>query len=455
VQLLDVFETPTHVILVLELVQGGELFEHLVEHGQYTESDAARHIRDVTSAVMFLHAQGIVHRDLKPENILLTSKGADARVKIADFGLAKLLTPTMSTVCGTWAYAAPEVKSKEYGEKCDVVGAASAGAPALAVNPYAPPGIAVEHRGDCVYSAQRVPPLRPRGPGPGRRHLEPHRDGRVPLQRPRVEGRVTHVARLYFQVHGCVQGVSGRGRAGVADAMAGAVVNPADRLSAEQALAHPWLSLEAPEIVRFIPRMEKFQKSKTALNPLQKAAAAMRDRLRMKQVKKPMPAEVLKEVKEAAVASSQRADVVEMPPLSASGASTTPPPLSASGASTTPPPLSASGTSTTPPPPSASKPPHKKQAAVVAAARAPLPPQTTTSPAQTTTSPAQTTTSPAQTTTSPAQTTTPAQATTSPAQTTTPPPPNEQQDDEDSGTQFSDEGEDDGALSDVHEVAAR
>lgn len=85
------------------------MFEHLVQGGQYCEADAARHIRGIASAIHYLHSQGIVHRDLKPENLLLTSwDEEEAIVKIADFGLAKLIAvDPMKTVCGTWAYAAP------------------------------------------------------------------------------------------------------------------------------------------------------------------------------------------------------------------------------------------------------------------------------------------------------------------------------------------------------------
>lgn len=89
------------------------MFEHLVSHGPYTELDAARHIHDLVGAVAFLHSLNIIHRDLKPENLLLTTKGSDARLKVADFGLAKnLVNDVTRTVVGTWAYCAPEIKSK-------------------------------------------------------------------------------------------------------------------------------------------------------------------------------------------------------------------------------------------------------------------------------------------------------------------------------------------------------
>lgn len=83
------FETDKSFILVLDFVQGGELFEHLIQMGAYSELDASRIIRDIASALNFLHGIGIVHADLKPENVLLsTSRRGDSVIKVADFGTA-------------------------------------------------------------------------------------------------------------------------------------------------------------------------------------------------------------------------------------------------------------------------------------------------------------------------------------------------------------------------------
>ena len=71
-----------------------------------------------------MHDKGIAHRDLKPENMLMTTKGADAEVKITDFGLSKFFdeqTSVMKTPCGTPGYIAPEVLlMKGYDKACDV-----------------------------------------------------------------------------------------------------------------------------------------------------------------------------------------------------------------------------------------------------------------------------------------------------------------------------------------------
>lgn len=124
VGLFDVFLTEDEVQLVMEYVPGGELFEHLVSNGPYSEAEAARHMRRIASAVEHLHRHNIVHRDLKPENLLLTSHNpVYADVKVADFGLARMYTESaMQTICGTWAYAAPEVRNDPvgYGPKVDV-----------------------------------------------------------------------------------------------------------------------------------------------------------------------------------------------------------------------------------------------------------------------------------------------------------------------------------------------
>jgi serine/threonine protein kinase len=83
------FETDDSFILVLDYIEGGELFDHLIENGAYSEMDASRIIREVASALNFLHGIGIVHADLKPENILLsTSRRGDSVTKVADFGTA-------------------------------------------------------------------------------------------------------------------------------------------------------------------------------------------------------------------------------------------------------------------------------------------------------------------------------------------------------------------------------
>ena len=80
-----------HYYLVLDLIAGGELFHHLCEQGPYSEADAARLVREVASALNFMHGLGVVHGDLKPENLMLsTREKAAAVVKVVDFGCAQI-----------------------------------------------------------------------------------------------------------------------------------------------------------------------------------------------------------------------------------------------------------------------------------------------------------------------------------------------------------------------------
>lgn len=106
----------------MELVTGGELFDRIVEKGSYSEKDAADLIKQVLSAVAYMHEEGVVHRDLKPENLLYYSPDADSKIMISDFGLSKMEdSGVMATACGTPGYVAPEVLAqKPYGKAVDV-----------------------------------------------------------------------------------------------------------------------------------------------------------------------------------------------------------------------------------------------------------------------------------------------------------------------------------------------
>lgn len=119
--MVEMLDNKSHLYVVMDLVQGGELFDRIVEKGSYTEQDAATVIQDVLKAVDYLHSLGIVHRDLKPENLLYDSPDDDARIMISDFGLSKMEEENgMSTACGTPGYVAPEVlRQKPYGKAVD------------------------------------------------------------------------------------------------------------------------------------------------------------------------------------------------------------------------------------------------------------------------------------------------------------------------------------------------
>jgi len=128
ISLHEVFEDKTtkKIYLVMELVTGGELFDRIVEKGSYSEKDASELISKVISAVRYLHKKGIIHRDLKPENLLYASQEEDAEIKLADFGLSKIVgldeeAAVTNTTCGTPGYVAPEVlRMKGYDKSVDM-----------------------------------------------------------------------------------------------------------------------------------------------------------------------------------------------------------------------------------------------------------------------------------------------------------------------------------------------
>jgi len=121
VRLFDIYDTKHHLYLIMELCEGGELFDAICE-SNFSEADAAAIVQQITKSLIYLHAQGIVHRDLKPENLLYQTKDKKI-IKLMDFGLAKALDSqdeTLETRCGTLHYVAPEVLSKKpYTYKCD------------------------------------------------------------------------------------------------------------------------------------------------------------------------------------------------------------------------------------------------------------------------------------------------------------------------------------------------
>ncbi|XP_072037970.1 calcium/calmodulin-dependent protein kinase type II delta chain-like [Amphiura filiformis] len=110
--------------LVFDLVTGGELFEDIVAREYYSEADASHCIQQILESVEHCHKNNVVHRDLKPENLLLASKAKGAAVKLADFGLAIEVQGEQQAwygFAGTPGYLSPEVLRKDpYGKPVDI-----------------------------------------------------------------------------------------------------------------------------------------------------------------------------------------------------------------------------------------------------------------------------------------------------------------------------------------------
>jgi len=121
VRLFDVYEAEHYLHLVMECMEGKELFDRVTERKRFSEYDAAETVRQMLLAINYLHANGIVHRDLKLENFLYTKLGSD-HLKLIDFGFAKVWDPSvkMNVGCGTLAYCAPEVLKRSYTNKADL-----------------------------------------------------------------------------------------------------------------------------------------------------------------------------------------------------------------------------------------------------------------------------------------------------------------------------------------------
>jgi serine/threonine protein kinase len=134
----ELYETPKCLWIILELVDGGDLYHFLARSEQYNEVIASRLMKQILSGVHYLHSLGVVHRDLKLENILLSkTPGSVGDIKIADFGLSALVRidedgydaeesgkrkrySSLTDMWGTKEYFAPELIEQAYGPQADV-----------------------------------------------------------------------------------------------------------------------------------------------------------------------------------------------------------------------------------------------------------------------------------------------------------------------------------------------
>jgi len=123
IKLYETYEDHQCIYLVMELCQGGELFDSIIEAGHFGEVEAAVVMQQILRAIFYMHQNHIAHRDLKPENFIFQSKGPIRGnvLKLIDFGLSSQFKEgqAMSTRAGTPYYVAPEVLASRYDHMCD------------------------------------------------------------------------------------------------------------------------------------------------------------------------------------------------------------------------------------------------------------------------------------------------------------------------------------------------
>ncbi|KAM4079892.1 hypothetical protein ACJW30_09G149100 [Castanea mollissima] len=123
VQFYDAYEDDDNVYIVMELCNGGELLDRILSRGgKYSEEDARVVMVQILSVVAYCHLQGVVHRDLKPENFLFTSKDENSPLKAIDFGLSDYVKPDerLNDIVGSAYYVAPEVLHRSYQTEADM-----------------------------------------------------------------------------------------------------------------------------------------------------------------------------------------------------------------------------------------------------------------------------------------------------------------------------------------------
>ena len=118
------YYSPTHHVVILDYLSGGDLFDRIAASGHLDELESARILRMAAEAVSYLHSKHIAHRDLKPENFMFRDPTPDSILVLTDFGFARTVPEDglmMKTTCGTAQYVAPEVLLLQgYGVKVDV-----------------------------------------------------------------------------------------------------------------------------------------------------------------------------------------------------------------------------------------------------------------------------------------------------------------------------------------------
>lgn len=115
----DVYESNEHMDLVMECMEGGELFDRVQELKRFPQLETAELVWQMLLALNYIHEQGIMHGDVKMENFMFDSKDSN-NLKLIDFGFSKVRGQVAEKVCGTVAYIAPEVLKMKYSTQADM-----------------------------------------------------------------------------------------------------------------------------------------------------------------------------------------------------------------------------------------------------------------------------------------------------------------------------------------------
>jgi len=225
------FETPLNWYLIMDLCEGGELFERLYQKGTFYEKDAIHVIKQVLEGIAYLHDNNIVHRDIKAENIMFRTKAEDSEIVIADFGLSRFINSDsdrmLQTVCGTQGYMAPEIiLHKGHGKPVDMW--------AIGVLTF------IILSGYCPFSGETVA---------------------------EENNNIVH-CNYEFEPEDFWTGISDNAKDFIRKLL---VLDPEKRMTAHEALQHEWIVSKPAEAVDLLPTVrdnlkKKFRKAVIAIN---------------------------------------------------------------------------------------------------------------------------------------------------------------------------------------------
>jgi 5'-AMP-activated protein kinase, catalytic alpha subunit len=110
IRLLEVFESPKHLLMVMEYAGGGDLLQYVKKRKRLEESEAKSIFKQIIYGLAHCHCRSVLHRDIKLDNILLDN---DGQIKLCDFGVSRVIGKKqhITEQCGTPAYIAPEIIS--------------------------------------------------------------------------------------------------------------------------------------------------------------------------------------------------------------------------------------------------------------------------------------------------------------------------------------------------------